>query len=54
MRTMRELDSALPERAGHGGAVLRGGGDLIWGKFEIQELWGTIQGSNDSTGCTIT
>jgi cell division ATPase FtsA len=36
MRTMRELDDALPERTGHGGVVLYGGGDQFGGKPELQ------------------
>jgi hypothetical protein len=32
MRTTRELDGALPERTGHGGVVLYGGGDQFGGK----------------------
>jgi hypothetical protein len=40
MRTMRELDGALPERVGHGGAVLRGGGDQFGGKGEFSGYGG--------------
>jgi hypothetical protein len=33
---MLESGSALPERAGHGGAVLRGGGDKFGGSLKFQ------------------
>jgi hypothetical protein len=35
MRTTRKLDGALPERTGHGGVVLYGGGDQFGGNKEF-------------------
>jgi hypothetical protein len=39
VRTTRESDGALPERTGHGGVVLYGGGDQFWGKMVLRRLW---------------
>jgi hypothetical protein len=36
MRTTHELDDALPERTGHGGVVLCGGGDQFGGSLKFQ------------------
>jgi hypothetical protein len=41
-------DRDWPEKAWPRRGVLRGGGDLIWGKFEIPELGWTITGGS---GC---
>jgi hypothetical protein len=36
METTHELGRALPERAGHSGAVFRGGGDKFGGSLKFQ------------------
>jgi hypothetical protein len=44
MRTTRELGGALPERTGHGGVVLYGGGDQFGGKGEFSGYGGQSRG----------
>jgi hypothetical protein len=43
-RTTRELDGALPERTGHDGVVLCGGGDQFGGKGEFSGYGGQLRG----------
>jgi hypothetical protein len=44
MRTTRKLDGALPERTGHGGVVLYGGGDQFGGKGKFSGYGGQSRG----------
>jgi hypothetical protein len=40
MKTTLDLDGALPERIGHGGAVLRGGRDKFGGNLKFKSSGG--------------